>query len=155
MVASHGTVVLPHLDPTVGAMLSEEVNHQLTVFSDSQFQALPVAACHCDLFRNNAMIVGHGTEQEHVSGVFDFYFAGCTALLFDVAVTVNDWCTDFEAPDLHLDPRKTEAFLRAYHAVLPFTDAERRWWPDMLRAAALRFCSRGSMTSISLGKPAS
>ena len=38
-------VVLPHLDPTVGAMLSEEVNHQLTVFSDSQFQALPVAAC--------------------------------------------------------------------------------------------------------------
>lgn len=132
-------VVLPHLDPTVGAMLSEEVNHQLTVFSDSQFQALPVAACHCDLFRNNAMIIGHGTEQEHVSGVFDFYFAGCTALLFDVAVTVNDWCTDFEAPDLHLDPRKTEAFLRAYHAVLPFTDAERRWWPDMLRAAALRF----------------
>ena len=51
-------VVLPHLDPTVGAMLSEEVNHQLTVFSDSQFQALPVAACHCDLWRIRLLLCG-------------------------------------------------------------------------------------------------
>lgn len=132
-------IVLPHLAPDVGQILSEEVSHQLAVFSDPDFKTLPVAACHCDLFRNNAMIVGHGTAQERVSGVFDFYFAGCTALLFDVAVTVNDWCTDFNAPDLRLDPNKTEAFLKAYHAVLPFTQTDCRWWPDMLRASALRF----------------
>ena len=68
-------IVLPHLASDVGQMLSEEVSHQLAVFSDPDFKTLPVAACHCDLFRNNAMIVGHGTAQERVSGVFDFYFA--------------------------------------------------------------------------------
>lgn len=42
-------IVLPHLAPDVGQMLSEEVSHQLAVFSDPDFKTLPVAACHCDL----------------------------------------------------------------------------------------------------------
>ena len=131
--------VLPYLEAPARELITEELEHQPAVFADPDFKRLTVAACHCDLFRNNAMIVGHGTESEHVSGVFDFYFAGCTALLFDVAVTVNDWCTDFADPELHLDPEKTHAFLAGYAAVRPFTEAEKRWWPDMLRAGALRF----------------
>lgn len=131
--------VAPYLEEPLQTLLREELEHQTAVFDDAGFKALPAAACHCDLFRNNAMICGHGTDEAHVCGVFDFYFAGCTALLFDVAVTVNDWCTDFSDPALRLDAQKTQAFLRAYHAVRPFTSAERRWWPDMLRAAALRF----------------
>lgn len=131
--------VLPHLDDSTREMLSEEVDRQFRIFNDPEFKQLTVAACHCDLFRNNAMIIGHGTDSARVCGVFDFYFAGCTALLFDIAVTVNDWCTDFEDPDLKLHAEKTRSFLDAYNAVRPFTDAEKRWWPDMLRAAALRF----------------
>jgi homoserine kinase type II len=68
--------------------------------------------------------------------VIDFYFAGIDAFLFDVAVTVNDWCVDASG---EIDAERTRALLAAYRRVREFTAAEREAWPVMLRAAALRF----------------
>src|SRR5690606_28011645 len=64
------------------------------------------------------------------------YFAGSDALLFDVAVTVNDWCT---LPNGHLDAARSTALIKAYGGERAFTEAEREMWPAVLRAAALRF----------------
>src|SRR5690606_37851840 len=57
--------------------------------------------------------------------------------LFDVAVAVNDWCITRETGALR--PELVEAWLTAYAAERPFTQAEQEAWPMMLRAAALRF----------------
>jgi len=76
-------------------------------------------------------------EHAWLGGFFDFYFAGVDKWLFDVAVTVNDWCIDLATGVL--DPARVDALLRAYQTVRPFTPAEERHWNDMLRAGAMRF----------------
>lgn len=119
--------LLPHLPADERSLLQSEIEFQRKV----SLAALPQGVIHADLFRDNVLWDG-----EHIGGVIDFYFAGVDALLFDVAVTANDWCV---APDGHLDAGRTAALLAAYHAERPFTDTERAAWPGVLRAAALRF----------------
>jgi len=100
--------------------------------SSAHYKALARGPIHADLFRNNVMFV-----DERLTGFFDFYFAGCDTWLFDMAVTVNDWCIDTDTGVL--DGARVRAMLDAYHAVRPFTDDEQASWQAMLRAAALRF----------------
>jgi homoserine kinase type II len=108
-------------------LLDAELRHQ----ENADFSRLPAGAIHGDLFRDNVL-----WTDRFIGGVIDFYFASHDALLFDLAVTVNDWCS---TPDGALDPVRAKALLIAYHAARPVTDAERILWPTMLRAAALRF----------------
>ena len=125
-------VVLPYLSDTNADLLRSEMQFQETFATSNIYGQLPRGAIHADLFRNNVMFDG-----ERLTGFFDFYFAGCDTWLFDVAVTVNDWCIDLESGKL--DSARVHAMLKAYHAVRPFSDAEQAAWRAMLRAAALRF----------------
>ena len=125
-------VVLPYLSDDNQQLLRAEMQFQENLAASTIYPSLPSGPIHADLFRNNVMFNG-----EQLSGFFDFYFAGCDRWLFDVAVTVNDWCIDLDSGAT--DAARVRALLDAYHAVRPFTLEETSAWPAMLRAAALRF----------------
>jgi homoserine kinase type II len=119
--------VLPFLDQRAAALLREEVRFQ----SLQRSEDLPRGVIHADLFRDNVLWDGG-----RVGGIIDFYFACTDALLYDVAIAVNDWCITADAV---LDRDRATALLAAYHKMRPFTAIERGAWPAMLRAGALRF----------------
>nr|WP_319527096.1 homoserine kinase [Pseudomonas laurentiana] len=97
----------------------------------AQIMALPRANLHADLFRDNALF-----EGTHLTGLIDFYNACSGPMLYDLAITLNDWCCD---DDGQLDGARARALLGAYAALRPFTAAEAQLWPVMLRVACVRF----------------
>jgi homoserine kinase type II len=112
--------------------LQSELAFQNHIAKSAAYQALPKGPVHADLFRDNAMF-----EGEKLTGFFDFYFAGNDAWLFDLSVSMNDWCIDLNSGE-HA-PDRALAMLNAYQEVRPLRSAERQLLPAMLRAGALRF----------------
>jgi homoserine kinase type II len=123
--------VLSHLDDDRAELLRAEVT-EVGHHYQALRRELPFGPIHADLFRDNVLFDG-----EQLGGLIDFYFAGCDAWLFDVAVAVNDWCIVPDSGELRSDLE--HVFLASYASVRPFTRAERIAWPWALRAAALRF----------------
>jgi homoserine kinase type II len=104
---------------------------ELRFQGQDRFTGLRRGVIHADLFRDNAMFVG-----DRLTGIIDFYYACNDAWLYDLAITTNDWCSN---PDGSLNTAKAHELLSAYHAERSLTALERRAWPVLLRAAALRF----------------
>ena len=126
----------PYVPDDVYQLLAEEMIAQDTFFRSAAFERLPAGPIHADLFRDNVLVEREGAS-ERIGGVIDFYFAGCSIWLFDLAVALNDWCS---LPDTGaIDGERARAMLAAYHAVRPLADLEYECWRTVLRAAALRF----------------
>lgn len=119
--------VLPKLSAEEEQLLVATLNFQ----ENFNAQALPQGLIHADLFRDNVLFDG-----DKVGGLIDFYYACHDALLYDIAITVNDWCT---AEDGSLDEARAQSLLQAYHQLRPFNAAENTAWAGMLQIAALRF----------------
>ena len=121
----------PKVRPFLDAGQAELLDSEVALHAQNNFAQLPQGVIHADLFCDNVLLEGN-----RVGGLIDFYFACSDALLYDMAITVNDWCMN---ADCTLDAARTQVFLRAYHAVRPLLNSERDAWPLMLRVAALRF----------------
>jgi homoserine kinase type II len=119
--------VMPFLSTRDKLLLEVEVAYH----SEHRLTDLPHGIVHADLFRDNVLMDG-----ERVGGLIDFYFACNDCLLYDVAITVNDWCMHADGT---LDTARTQAFLQAYNTARPFTPEEQKSWPTALRLGALRF----------------
>lgn len=119
--------VLPHLSSDDQALLQNTLAFQ----AELDISALPTGVVHADLFRDNVLF-----DKDKVGGLIDFYYACHDALVYDVAIAVNDWCVNADG-SLHQD--KLHALLQGYQAHRPFTSAEQAGWRAMLRIAALRF----------------
>ncbi len=129
-------VVLPYLSPEQARLILSELAYQNHVAASSAYRSLPSGPVHADLFRDNAMFDGEGANLV-LTGIFDFYFAGWDAFLFDIGVSLNDWCVDL-GTGAH-DATRAEAFIAAYQSVRCLTPQERALLPAMQRAGALRF----------------
>ena len=119
--------VLPFLDDGDGALLREEVQRHHTFSGDK----LPRGIIHADLFADNVLFDGG-----YLSGIIDFYYACNDDLIYDLAITVNAWCSDETGS---LNENNYAALVSAYAAGRSFLPSERDAWQDTLRRAALRF----------------
>jgi len=119
--------VMSKLSHEEQALLKNELDFQ----DKLDLSALPHGVVHGDLFRDNVLFDGG-----QLGGFIDFYYACDDSLAYDVAIAVNDWCV---LEDGSFDEEKLKAFLSAYQALRPFTEAECLSWHMLLRSAALRF----------------
>ncbi|MCY1198203.1 Homoserine kinase [compost metagenome] len=126
---AEGPALALQLDETALPLLRDALKEIGAV--KARFLALPRANLHADLFKDNVLFDG-----THLSGVIDFYNACSGPMLYDLAICLNDWCSD---ADGRLDHPLACALLGAYAALRPFTAAEAELWPTALRIACVRF----------------
>ncbi len=119
--------VMQKLSESEQATLDNEVHFQ----KEKRHADLPRGVIHADLFRDNAL-----WDKNNFSGIIDFYYSCDDVLLYDLAVTANDWCLN---DDFSLNKDKVIALLTHYNNYRPLTINEKEYWPVMLRAGALRF----------------
>ena len=119
--------LLPLLDDAAAKLMRDELEYQAGYATLN----LPFGLTHSDLFRDNALFDG-----DELKGIIDFYYACDEYLLYDLAVTINDWCIDETGL---LETTRYEAMMSAYTQQRPLTTAETTHWSLVLRAAALRF----------------
>ena len=92
----------------------------------------PRGFIHSDLFRDNTLF-----EGEQLKGILDFYELNKDEFLFDIAITLNDFCTNY--PEVTLNEEKANAFLKAYETIRPLTADEKSCLELYLAMAAGRF----------------
>lgn len=97
-----------------------------------QYPDRPCGLIHGDLFRDNTLF-----EDNNLSGLLDFSELAYDELLLDIAICLNDFCSQW--PDVALDNEKAQAFINAYHQVRPLTMGEQQALPTYLAMAACRF----------------
>ncbi len=119
--------VMDKLSANEQSVLDDEIHFQ----KEKRHADLPRGVIHADLFRDNAL--WHGNN---FSGIIDFYYSCDDVLLYDLAVTANDWCTN---ENFTLNKDKVFALLSHYNKFRVLEDNEQAYWPAMLRAGALRF----------------
>ena len=122
------------IKPTLNAADTALLNELLGLYDAmiAVYPDRPKGFIHSDLFRDNTLF-----EGEQLKGILDFYELNKDELLFDIAITLNDFCTEY--PDVHLDEEKALAFLTAYQTVRPLTEDEKACLELYLAMAAGRF----------------
>lgn len=123
--------VRPFLDASQQTLLDRELAAQQPFA-----RALPTGAVHADLFRDNVLFVD--PQKTRIGGIIDFGFAATDAFLYDLAITVNDWCLADNQTGA-FDDEKLFALLAAYQQIRVVSTEEKSLWPQMLRCSALRF----------------
>lgn len=117
-----GANLAPRLPEQARALLAPALAEIAAL--DAERPALPRANLHADLFRDNVLFDG-----PHLAGLIDFYNACSGWMLYDLAITLNDWCSN---ADGSLDPARARALLAAYANHRPLSRGRRHQPGDLL-----------------------
>ncbi len=123
-------MLLDRIASRLSATDRELINDELLFQTANRPDSLPQGVIHADMFRDNVLFA-----DNRISGIVDFYDACTGALLFDIAVSANDWCCE----DGDINDDKFAALLSGYESKRPLEQLEKQHLQTMLRAAALRF----------------
>ncbi len=107
------------------------LDHHMAADYATKMALLPTSVIHADLFKDNVLFDG-----DNISGIIDFYYACTGCMLYDLAITFNDWCRDNTTG---IDQQLASALLNGYQSIRPLEPVEHSSWPDAVRCAALRF----------------
>ena len=107
------------------------LQHHMDADYADTLAGLPHSVIHADLFRDNVLF-----DQGSISGIIDFYYACNGCMVYDLAITFNDWCRD---DTTRVDRDLAGALLKGYESVRPLEAKEQLSWQDAVRCAALRF----------------
>lgn len=113
---------------------SEEIkiiSDELQFLDKNSSNDLPSGIIHADLFRDNILF-----KDNRISGIIDFYYACHDSLIYDIAITINDWCIGESST---LDLEKKDYFLKGYNSIRSIEDKEQDFLPYALRFSAMRF----------------
>lgn len=126
--------VAKQIKPTLNAADTALLNNLLGLYEalTAMYPNRPKGFIHSDLFRDNTLFEGN-----ILKGILDFYEMNRDELLFDIAITLNDFCTEY--PEVTLNEAKATAFLNAYSSVRPLTEDEKSCLELYLAMAAGRF----------------
>jgi len=126
--------VAKELKPTLNAADTVLLNELLGLYDalTAVYPNRPKGFIHSDLFRDNTLFEGN-----QLTGILDFYELNQDEFMFDIAITLNDFCTQY--PALTLDEGKAQAFLQAYEGVRALTEDEKSCLELYLAMAAGRF----------------
>jgi len=116
-----------YLNETDRKLLTEEIK----AYQALNHIGLPTGTVHADLFHDNCLF-----DDDRIGGIIDFDYACDDFWLYDLAVTMNDWCINGEG---ELDQKLLQAFLNSYNRVRPMLAVELDNLALMLRLAAVRF----------------
>jgi len=125
------SIVQGHVPYTDAVLIQEATKTIVSTLKRTDCQTIPSGVIHGDLFRDNVLF-----NERGLSGVLDFHDASLGYWLFDLAIAVNDWCTDNEGV---LDSDKTWALVRSYHQIRPLVSAELWFFPVFLLYASVTF----------------
>lgn len=126
--------VAKSIKPTLNPADTVLLNNLLGLYDalTAMYPNRPKGFIHSDLFRDNTLF-----EGDQLNGILDFYELNKDELLFDIAITINDFCTEY--PDVHLNEAKAQAYLESYESVRPLTSDEKACLELYLAMAAGRF----------------
>ncbi|OTG67606.1 homoserine kinase [Acinetobacter silvestris] len=126
--------VAREIKPTLDQADQTILNNLLGLYDalTAMYPNRPKGFIHSDLFRDNTLFDGN-----QLNGILDFYELNKDELLFDIAITLNDFCTEY--PQVTLNEEKAQRFIEAYETIRPLTMDEKACLELYLAMAAGRF----------------